>query len=116
MTKELVMYSRSYSCPFVTLAKRVLNDYQVEYREIHIDRDPQARERVVAWTGFQSVPTLIVAEAGHDFPYEPPAPITAGSSPRGIDRGTMITEPNIEEFTGWLQRHGFIDEQSVSVD
>lgn len=111
MTKELVMYSRSYSCPFVTLAKRVLTDYQIAYREVHIDRDNEARDRVLDWTGFLSVPTLIVAEAGEALPYEPPAPLEKGVSPRGIDRGTMITEPNIEEFTGWLQRHGFINER-----
>lgn len=110
MPKELVMYSRTYSCPFVSLAKRVLGDYQVPYREIYIDRDSEAKQRVLDWTGFLSVPTLIVAEAGEDFPYEPQAPLEAGRSPRGIDRGTMITEPNIEDFSQWLLRHGFITE------
>ncbi len=110
MNKELVMYARSSSCPFVTLAKRVLNDYGVSYREIHIDRDPDARDRVLAWTGFLSVPTLVVANAGEILPYEPQAALAAGSSPRGIDRGTMITEPSSEELAQWLLRHGFIAE------
>ncbi len=60
-----------------------------------------------------SVPTLIVAEAGELLPYEPPAPLPAGSSPRSIDRGTMITEPGLEDFTQWLLRHGFIDQVIV---
>lgn len=107
---ELVMYARSYSCPFVSLAKRVLGDYHVPFREIHIDRDADARQRVIDWTGFQSVPTLIVTEPGEIFPYAAQAPLEKGLSPRGIDRGTMITEPNIEELTRWLLGHGFIDE------
>ena len=110
MTKELVMYARTTSCPFVTLAKRVLDDYHVAYRELHIDRDDVFRQRVLDWTGFLSVPTLIVAETGEDLPYETPAPLEAGHSPRGIDRGTMITEPSKEDLTQWLLRHGFITE------
>ena len=110
MNNELVMYSRSSSCPFVSLAKRVLEDYQVTYREIHIDRDGDARQRVLDWTGFLSVPTLVVARTGEDLPYETQTPLPPGTSPRGIDRGTMITEPGIDEFTHWLQRHGFIEE------
>ncbi len=113
MTKELVMYSRSYSCPFVTLAKRVLTDYHVVYREVYIDQDTEARERVVQWTGFLSVPTLIVAEAGEVLPYEAPEALEKGYSPRGIDRGSMITEPNAEELATWLHRHGFIEEVIV---
>ena len=110
MMNELVMYSRSSSCPFVSLAKRVLDDYQVPYREIHIDKDSSARQRVLDWTGFLSVPTLVVARSGEDLPYEPQTPLVTGNSPRGIDRGTMITEPNADDFARWLQRHGFIDE------
>ena len=107
------MYSRSSSCPFVTLAKRILDDYQVSYREIHIDQDGEARQRVLDWTGFLSVPTLIIADQGEIHPYEAPEPLEVGRSPRGIDRGTMITEPGMEELTQWLQRHGFIDQVAV---
>lgn len=107
---ELVMYSRSYSCPFVSLAKRVLDDYHVAYREIHIDRDGEAKQRVLDWTGFLSVPTIIVTEPGEILPYEEQAFLAKGRSPRGIDRGTMITEPSIDELTRWLLGHGFIDE------
>lgn len=110
MKRELVMYTRTSSCPFVTLAKRVLGDYHVEYQEVFIDKDEEARQRVLAWTGFLSVPTLVTADVGSVLPYEDPAPLTRGVSPRGIDRGVMITEPGIEELTHWLQRHGFITE------
>ena len=46
MSRTLFLYSRSFGCPMVTLAQRVLADYGVPYREIHIDRDPQARQRL----------------------------------------------------------------------
>lgn len=104
--KELVMYSRTASCPFVTLAKRVLDDHKIAYREIYIDRDPEARQRVLDWTGFLSVPTLIVSENGL-LPVETPLPLPQGTSPRGIDRGDMITEPNLIQLTEWLEKHGF---------
>ena len=110
MKRELVMYSRTSSCPFVTLAKRVLSDYHVEYREVFIDKDEEARRQVLKWTGFLSVPTLVAAELGSLLPYEEPLMLARGASPRGIDRGAMITEPGIDELTRWLQRHGFITE------
>lgn len=106
MTKALIMYSRTSSCPFVTLAKRVLTD-QIAYQEIYIDRDPEARQRVLDWTGFLSVPTIIVSEDGV-LPIEEPEPLPKGTSPRGIDRGAMITEPNMVQLTDWLIKHGFI--------
>ncbi len=107
---ELVMYSRSTGCPFVSLAKRVLEDYALDYNEIHIDHDETARERVRAWTGFLSVPTLVVAETGDIMPLGDPVPLEKGKSPRGIDRGPMITEPNMAQLIDWLKQHGFITE------
>lgn len=108
MEKELVMYSRTTGCPFVGLAKRVLSDHKLPYREIFIDRNEEARERVLQWTGFLSVPTLIVARTGEDLPYDLPDDLPIGASPRGIDRGPMITEPGMEQLTTWLHKHGFI--------
>lgn len=108
MDKELVMYTRTSGCPFVTLAKRVLHEHNVPYREIFIDQDTTARERVVKWTGFLSVPTIVVANLGEDLPYEEPAYLPAGETPRGVDRGSMITEASMEKLAEWLQKHGFI--------
>ncbi|HLV33759.1 MAG TPA: glutaredoxin family protein [Spirillospora sp.] len=108
MVKELVMYSRTYGCPYITTAKHVLQQEGVAYRELFIDKDPEARARVQQWTGFLSVPTLVVAEIGGNLPIEEPVPLPYGSSPRGIDRGAMITEPNADELLAWLRKHGFI--------
>lgn len=109
MAKELVMYTRTLGCPLVSLAQRVLRQQAIPYREIFIDKDPQARERVLVWTGFLAVPTLIVTENSDYLPQEDPAPLPRGSSPRGIDRGAMITEPNEQQLIDWLRKHTFLD-------
>src|SRR5690606_10982264 len=106
--RELIMYSRRTGCPSVTLAKHVLDDYALSYREIFIDVDAEARERVLDWTGFLSVPTLVIAEPGSVLPCGALLPLERGFSPRGIDRGPMITEPNAEQLTLWLVKHGLI--------
>ncbi len=108
MEYELVMYSRVNPCPYVRAAKRVLDREKVPYREILIDQDPTAKQRVIDWTGFQSVPTVIVTRPGEDLPYEEPAPLPDGASPRGLDRGSMITEPGEIQFENWLRGHGFV--------
>jgi glutaredoxin len=108
MEYEVVMYSRSSSCPFVRTAKRVFDRENVPYREVYIDQDADAEQRVIAWTGYKSVPTIIVARTGEDLPFEEPEPLEAGASPRGIDRGSMITEPGEIKLEGWLRQHGFI--------
>jgi glutaredoxin len=113
MDKELLMYSRTSPCPFVTLARRALADYGIAYREILIDQDAQARQRVLDWTGFLAVPTLVAARPGEFLPYDEPAPLPAGASPRGINRGSMITEPNIDQLTGWLRQHAFLQPEDI---
>jgi len=105
---ELVMYSRSTPCPFVSLARRVLERENVAYRELYIDQDKTAEQRVLEWTGFLSVPTLIIATLGDDLPTEPPMPLVKGASPRGIDRGAMLTEPGEDQLVSWLRRHALI--------
>lgn len=108
MVKALVMYTRG-GCAMVGLAKRVLHDYQVPYQEIAIDRDEKARQWVMNTTGFLSVPTLVVANSGDRLPFEAPLPLASGCSPRGINRGSVITEPNMSQLIEWLEQHGFIE-------
>jgi glutaredoxin len=114
MAKELIMYSRSTGCPMVTLARRVLDEHALAYREVMIDQDATAHRRVLDWTGFLAVPTLVVAESGEDLPYALPADLAPGHSPRGVNRGTMITEPNVQQLIGWLVQEGFIDEDPLN--
>ena len=113
MRKELVMYSRSTGCPSVRVARRILEDQNVPYREIFIDEDPQAGARLQVWTGFLSVPTLVVTRPGEDVPIDEPEAIAQGHSPRGINRGSMISEPNAGQLTTWLQQHGLIEARAA---
>lgn len=106
--RELVMYSRTSPCPFVSLAKRVLDSRGVPYREMYIDRDKTNEERVINWTGFMSVPTLIIANPGEDLPYEEPGFLQKGATPRGVNRGSMLTEPSEDQLIAWLQQHGLL--------
>jgi glutaredoxin len=108
MNYELVMYSRKSPCPWVTIAKRVLEARGIPYRELLIDQDEAARQTVLALTGFLSVPTLVITKAGEIQPYTDPAPLPPGASPRGIDRGSIITEASENELVRWLDRHGFL--------
>ncbi len=110
--KDLIMYSRSSPCPFVTLAKRVLNSRHIPYRELYIDQDKTVEHRVRTWTGFLSVPTLVIARPGEELPYEEPAPLPKDASPRGINRGPMLTEPSEEQLVNWLREHGLINGNS----
>lgn len=105
MKKELIMYTRTSGCPLVSSAKRVLQQNGITYREIFIDRDEAARQRVLDWTGFQAVPTLVISESGGVVPLSTPPALPKGSSPRGIDRGDMITEPNDQQLIDWLRKH-----------
>ncbi len=106
--KVLVMYSRAAPCPNCEVAKRVLNEQGVPYREILIDRDPEAAARVEHWTGFESVPTLVVARPGEVLPWSEPRPLEPGRSPRGVDRGPLITEPDAVGLQHWLRANGLL--------
>jgi glutaredoxin len=112
---ELVMYGRTLPCPFISTAKRVLDREGIPYRELHIDKNKVHEDRVLEWTGFLSVPTLIVARPGEELPIEPPAFLAKGASPRGINRGSMITEANEEELLKWLAQHGLHQPTTASV-
>ena len=109
MRKELVMYSRSSGCPAVRVAKRILDEHKVPYREVYIDKSEQANQRLKIWTGFGSVPTLVVSREGEEVPIQEPRGLVVGESPRGKNRGSMISEPNGDELKDWLREQGFID-------
>jgi glutaredoxin len=113
--KQLVMYTRTLPCPYVNIARTVLEHYRIPYHEIFIDRDNEALERVLTWTGFLSVPTLVVAETGSVLPIAPPANLAKGASPRGVNRGTMLTEPNQHELLLWLVEHGFLEAEQLAL-
>ncbi len=61
------------------------------------------------WTGFESVPTLVIAAEDSLEPCEAPLALRTGASPRGIDRGCLLTEPNRSELRAWLGKHGLLE-------
>jgi glutaredoxin len=103
------MYVRSFYCPGVALARDILKRYDVPYREIDIDADPDMANRVKEWTRHLSVPTMVIANPGEDVPYTDFVSPPAGRSIRGVDRGPLITEPNNRALENWLHKHGFLD-------
>jgi glutaredoxin len=106
--KALIMYSRTIPCPDCERARHLLRENAVPFREVMIDLDPAARQYVESLTGFHSVPTLVVARPADGAPIMEPRPLEAGRSPRGVDRGPVITEPDMISLRHWLARHGFI--------
>ncbi len=52
------------------------------------------------------MPTLVIAADDGIDPIEAPDPLPGGRGPRGIDRGTMLTEPNPGQIEQFLERHG----------
>lgn len=109
--KELIVYSRTIPCPDCARAKRILEEYGIPYTEVMIDLDPEARARVESWTGgFQAVPTLVLAHPGELLPLAEPRPLESGRSPRSVDRGSMITEPDTLSLKHWLTARGLIPE------
>ncbi len=107
--REVVVYARTSFCPFQMRANNVFKRNSLTPRTILIDKDEQMADRVKQWTGFLSVPTIIIARPGEDTPIEEPGPLPEGASPRGIDRGYMITEASEGQLTQWLKKHGIIE-------
>jgi len=67
----------------VVRARRVLRNLGIPYREIDIEADEEAAAKVKRWTGFYSVPTIVVAEGEGLDPALPVSPLPEGASPRG---------------------------------
>lgn len=106
--KALIMYSRTIPCPDCERARALLQSLAVPFQEVMIDLDPAARGLVENLTGHSSVPTLVVARQGEATPFPDPRPLEQGRSPRGLDRGTVITEPDMVSLRSWLVGHGFV--------
>lgn len=89
-------------------ARRVLRELQVPYREIDIEADEEAAAKVKRWTGFYSVPTIVVAEGEGFDPALPVSALPEEANPRGVDRGGVITEPRADQLVSLLRGHGFL--------
>jgi glutaredoxin len=97
-------------CGTSTNTRRALTEWSVPAEYINIKEDRAAAARVRNWVGFESVPTVVIAEGESVEPFEPPAPLPAGTSPRGVDRGSMLTEASTDKLREWLVKHGLLAE------
>ena len=102
---RLAVYVRSKFCPDVARWRRWLQTHSLDFVELDIDTDGEAYARVLDWTGFESVPTLVIAPDDGIEPIDQPSPLR-GHSPRALDRGTMLTEPNPGQIEPFLERNG----------
>jgi glutaredoxin len=107
MPKQLIVYMTSW-CPNSAACREVLSQWGVPHTCVDINKDSAAAARVRQWTGFESVPTLVVAEEGSQLPWIEPPALRAGVSARGVDRGSMITEPNQQQLRAWLIRNAML--------
>jgi hypothetical protein len=86
--------------------RRWVSEHPLDFVEFDIDSDEVAYRKVLAWTGHESVPTLVIAPDDGVDPIEEPAPLPPGRSPRAFDRGAMLTEPSAGQVALFLERHG----------
>jgi len=109
MSKRVIVYMSPW-CYTSKDTQSALTEWDVPTTYINIKEVPAAAARVRGWVGFESVPTIIIAEGDSVEPFEPPAPLAAGSSPRGVDRGSLITEATRNQLRAWLVKHTVLAE------
>ena len=113
MANRLVVYVSTW-CYNCSDTRDALKKWGVPAEYVDIDKDATAARQVLAWTGYRSVPTLLIAEEGSLEPYEAPALLAPGASPHGIDRGSMLTEPSRAQLRGWLIAHGLLSGEAAT--
>jgi glutaredoxin len=109
MIKRVVVYMSPW-CYTSKDTQSALNEWAVPATFINIKEDHAAAARVRGWVGYESVPTIVIAEGDSVEPFEPPAPLVSGSSPRGVDRGSLITEATRNQLRTWLVKHNLLTE------
>ena len=107
MAKQLVVYMSPW-CGSSADTQRALKEWGVPARFVNVKEDRDAAARLRNWVGFESVPTVILADEGCVEPCEPPATLSVGVSPRGVDRGCMITEASRVQLKTWLIKNGLL--------
>ena len=109
MSKRVIVYMSPW-CYTSKDTQSALTEWGVPATFINIKEDHAAAAHVRGWVGFESVPTVIIAEGESLEPLEPPAPLVGGSSPRGLDRGSLITEATRNQLRAWLVKHAILAE------
>ena len=106
---DLVIYGRASFCSDLIDTKRWLRAWKVPYRQLNIDLDERAGDRLDGWlAGIHSIPTLVIAERGAIDPVQAPAEADLRNL-RNADRGTMMHEPEEDGLRAFLIRNGLLD-------
>lgn len=100
---RVVVYGSSIPCPDMSRFGWWIDRHEVDamvMRDIHQDRE--AMEIILGLTGGNaSVPTLVIAPDDGWLPIRPPVPLKGRL--RGVDRGTVLTEPNPGQIIDFLR-------------
>ena len=102
---RLVVYGRSTPCPDMFQWAGWLRRHPVEHEALDVATDAEARRQLRELVGSEAVPTLVIAEDHRRVPVGPPEPL-AGRRTRATDRGTVLSEPRLEQIAPFLERHG----------
>jgi glutaredoxin len=108
MSKRVVVYVSPW-CGQSQDTRRALGEWDVPGEFVDVKADPAAAARLRKWVGFESVPTVVIAEGESPEPFEPPKPLMPGSGPRGVDRGSIITEASRDQLRAFLVKHGLLE-------
>lgn len=109
MPKRIVVYMSPW-CSSSADTQRALKEWGLSATFVNIKEDRAAAGRLRELVGFESVPTVVIAEEDSCEPCEPPAVLAKGSSPRGVDRGSLITEATRVQLRSWLVKQGLLAE------
>jgi hypothetical protein len=108
MNKELVLYHTSNSLDAAAQIIDVIRGFGLSFREVLVDRDPEAMGRVLYWTGKANVPTVVAAQPGRITPYAEPQPVAPRTRRDHADLGSLIAGPDRKQLEDWLIRQHFI--------
>ena len=68
---KVVMYSTA-TCPYCTMAKKLLDDRNLTYTEIRVDLNDEERDKMIALSGRRTVPQIFIDDVhigGYDDLY-----------------------------------------------
>ena len=109
MSKRVVVYMSPW-CYTSKDTQSTLNEWGVPATFINIKEDHAAAAHVRGWVGFESVPTIVIAEGEGVEPSRPRRRWWPAAVRRGVDRGSMMTEASRNQLRAWLVRHEFLAE------
>ena len=59
--KDVTIYSADW-CPYCNRAKKLLENKNIPYKEINVDQEEGAREKIIAQTGMKTIPQIFIGD------------------------------------------------------